>query len=654
MLSALLVASFLVATQESAAPPPPPTPRPPLLEGYLDSATLDSRLRALITEFPALAREVTVGTTREGRAIRGIMLGPEAPAPTLLVVAGLDGTHLLGSEIAVRLAERLARAEGTSLAASRLLVIPRLNLDAVERTWAAPGAPQSRAPRPVDDDRDAAVDEDPPNDLNGDGLITLMRQANPPPPDEATHLASPDDPRVLRTPDAAKGERAIYRVMIEGIDDDADGLLNEDALGGIDLDRNFMHRWPEHGDGAGTHPLSEPESQALARLVLAHPEIVACVVFGRHDNLVNAPDSRGRDVNPRVPLELDPTDQAMHAEIARIYKEQTGQTRAATTDSAGSFASWMYAQRGVPSFAAAVWGRPDAPAPPAATEGAAPAAPTPETAAPTPPPPPPPPGEAPADPSRPAGSGDPAASAPPAEAPRPRRGPRGQRPSGPATETQRPPAGAASSDDAGWLAYSDASRGGAGFVAWTPFDHPTLGAVEIGGFAPLFQVNPPSSELDALAEKQTAFVIELLARLPVVELAPPRVERLAEGLFRIRTSLRNTGRLPLGTGYARANSSGEPIVVRLSTPVERITAGRRIERVRGIAPGVGQNFEWLVRTEPGEDVTITVRVPGLPEQVLAVPLEASAPDAAPREAPQRTTALPSSASPTSALKETLS
>ncbi len=631
MLSALLLASLLASAPQSTASPAP------LLQGYLDPASLDDRLRALASEFPGLVRAVNVGTTREGRAIRGLMLGPEAPAPTLLVVAGLDGTHLLGSEIALRIAERLVRAEGAPLKGSRLLVIPRVNLDAIDRTLASPGAPQSRSPRPIDDDRDAQLDEDPGNDLNGDGLITLMRQANPPPPDDATHLASTDDPRILRTPDPAKGERALYRVMIEGVDDDLDGLLNEDELGGVDLDRNFMHRWPEHGDGAGTHPLSEPESLALATLVFDHPEIVACVVFGRHDNLVNAPDSRGRDVNPRVPLELDPADQGMHAEIARVYKEKTGQSRASTIDSAGSFASWMYAQRGVPSFTAAVWGRPEAPAPPATADQPAESA-------------PPAPAEAPAAPdappeaaSRPAAAGgEPVATPPAAEAPRPprgQRGQRGQRPPGGSSEPARPPAAAASSDDAGWLAYSDTARSGAGFVAWTPFDHPTLGAVEIGGFTPLFQANPPAAELDGLAEKQSAFIIDLLERLPVIELDSPRVERMAEGLFRIRTALRNNGRLPLGTGYARANASGEPIVVRLSTPVDRITAGRRIERVRGLAPGAGQNFEWLVRSTAGEEVTITVRIPGLPERTLVVPLEAT-PGAAARPAPTPKETLP--------------
>ena len=34
------------------------------------------------------------------------------------------------------------------------------------------------------------------------------------------------------------------------------------------------------------------------------------------------------------------------------------------------------------------------------------------------------------------------------------------------------------------LAFSDKDLQGAGFVAWTPFKHPQLGDVEIGGFAP--------------------------------------------------------------------------------------------------------------------------------------------------------------------------
>ncbi|MFO0874760.1 MAG: M14 family zinc carboxypeptidase [Phycisphaerales bacterium] len=274
-------------------------------------------------------------------------------------MAGLDGTHLLGPEIAWRVAERIAKEHGELLEGRALLIVPQVNPDAAARTLASPGNPFSRTPRAVDDDRDGRADEDGPEDLDGDGVVTLMRVANPAPPAVATLVADPAEPRLLRTADPVKGERPLYRLLVEGIDNDGDGLINEDAPGGVDLDRNFMHRWPEFEDGAGPYPLSEPESLALARFVIGHPEIALGLTYGRHDNLVKLPRADATDVNPQIPLELDAADLPLHTELARIFKESTGQTRAPSMNSAGSFEAWLYAQRGVPSLATVVWGRPD-------------------------------------------------------------------------------------------------------------------------------------------------------------------------------------------------------------------------------------------------------------------------------------------------------
>ena len=49
-----------------------------------------------------------------------------------------------------------------------------MNPDAIEALFATPLMEQRMALRPVDDDRDGAVDEDGPEDLNGDGFITTQ------------------------------------------------------------------------------------------------------------------------------------------------------------------------------------------------------------------------------------------------------------------------------------------------------------------------------------------------------------------------------------------------------------------------------------------------------------------------------------------------
>ena len=102
--------------------------------------------------------------------------------PRLLVVAGLNPDHAGGILVASRLAtELLDLAAGDEklralLARHAVEIIPCLAVDAVA---AAHGsrflAPTRTNLRPVDDDRDGEVDEDGPEDLDGDGVITQMR-----------------------------------------------------------------------------------------------------------------------------------------------------------------------------------------------------------------------------------------------------------------------------------------------------------------------------------------------------------------------------------------------------------------------------------------------------------------------------------------------
>ena len=67
--------------------------------------------------------------------------------------------------------------------------------------------------------------------------------------------------------------------------------------------------------------------------------------------IAHVPDGRGTDISGEGPRDLDAGDVEYYREISRKYTELTGQTRAAGGDTAGSFQAWVYAQRGIPSFA---------------------------------------------------------------------------------------------------------------------------------------------------------------------------------------------------------------------------------------------------------------------------------------------------------------
>jgi hypothetical protein len=343
----------------------------------------------------------------------------------------------------------------------------------------------------------------------------------------------------MRAPKSAEGELPTWTVWSEGIDADADGRIGEDWVGGIDPERNFPHRWPEFEDETGVYPLLAPESKWLADFVITHPQVIAALVLGRHDTVVTVPDARQRTPHG-MPWMIDEADAAAYGELAKAYREITGQSRASGADTSGSFVAWMNAQRGIPTFASTLWGRPDLPDAPKPPEG-------------TPAPP------APADP-----------------------------------------------EDAAWLRYSDEMRGGRGFVPWTKQPHPQLFEVEVGGWVPGFRENPPIDQVAPTAAKHVQFLERIAGARAKVTLAEPTVTALGPGLWRVETSISNTGRLPTVMRGGRAEGVAQAHVVRISVPVDRIRSGKRVQVMRGLDAGAQERFTWIVSAAQGEPVTVEV------------------------------------------------
>ena len=124
-------------------------------------------------------------------------------------------------------------------------------------------------------------------------------------------LPDPGDPRILRKADPAKGERPVYSEYAEGIDNDGDGQLNEDPPGGVNLNRNWPHRWTEFDPEAGFSPASEPETHALIQFAFDHPEIAVIWSFGLNDNLTSAPK--------KPEATFDDADLPIFVELSRLY-----------------------------------------------------------------------------------------------------------------------------------------------------------------------------------------------------------------------------------------------------------------------------------------------------------------------------------------------
>jgi murein tripeptide amidase MpaA len=100
-------------------------------------------------------------------------------------------------------------------------------------------------------------------------------------------------------------------------------------------------------------------------------------------------------------------------------------------------------------------------------------------------------------------------------------------------------------DDLKLLKWSDEQCAGAAYVDWRPFDHPQLGAVEIGGWDKMnFWRNPPPHLREREAARFPAWLTRLALSLPRLEVLRTEVSALGEDTWRVRLAVANAGYLP--------------------------------------------------------------------------------------------------------------
>ena len=350
------------------------TPPAKVPAGYHDAEALKGRLEALQKARPKLLELKTIGRSVQGRPILAVRLagaaqGESGRRPALLVIGNLAGDEAAAGEAGLRIAEvvlaMIDREAGVKalMAGREIWLIPRPNPDATELLFAKPALARRRNLQPSDDDRDGDRDEDGPLDLDGDGQVLLMRRR-----DASGDRVSDDDTGLMRPADPGRGERGEFRVWAEGIDVDGDGRINEDGPGGVDLDRNFPIAWrPQHeAPGAGAHPLSEPESLALAEFLVGHPEIslVVHVHCNQHGALTAAP------------APIPKVDGRLYEALRRVAKEAVRDprdplpafARPGGSRQSGSLQDFIYHGLGRLAWPLRIWQRPPVAAKPGGPE----------------------------------------------------------------------------------------------------------------------------------------------------------------------------------------------------------------------------------------------------------------------------------------------
>lgn len=579
-------------------------------KGYDTPAVALEKLSALASAHTDVCRMQELTVTPGGNKMVLIEIGDEVKAktktkPAVLVIADLSGTRPLAVEGALQLAEYLL-AHKESYADRSWYLIPLGNPDAAARYFVKPLIEDARNARPYNDDMDDRTDEDGPEDLNNDGVITQMRVKDP----EGTWVADTEEPRLMRKPDPKKGEIGMYKLYTEGIDNDGDGQYNEDGSGGTNPAINFPPLFRYFTPGAGSYPGSTPESFAVMDFVFGHPEIAMIYSIDR-SNLCYSPFRTNRkssaatdklkiperraamlgadpekeysmkeviamlqarfqspDIDESMvaaflglgavvnPLEEDIAFYKKYSEDYRSFMKSEGITLSrfdAEQPDDGSMELWAYLHVGVPVFSTDLWSLPKATAEKTAKDSTATAMKKDRQAS----------GN---------GKGDPKVS----------------------------------EQETAQLAWSDKALAGQGFIPWKPYRHPTLGDVEIGGFVPYMASTPPREKADSLLAAEVKWIVKMAGELPSLKIREIQVTPRGGGVYFLEVWVENTAYLPFPTAMGKRNKQPAPAILVLEAKGAEFLEGyprTPVEEVRGLSV---KKYSWLIRSESPVPVKISL------------------------------------------------
>ncbi len=300
---------------------------------YHDVEEIEAYLEAAADRYGNLTELVEIGRSLEGRPILALEInnpetGEAKEKPGFYLDGNIHGGELLGGEAALHFIDALLGSYGNDARITAMVdttafyIVPIVNPDGRAISVDTPENHRWNA-RPFDEDGDGLVDEDPPEDIDGDGHQLQIRVQDP----RGPWKVSPDDPRAMVRRGRGDRDGPFYQLFPEGIDNDGDGEINEDRVGGIDLNRNFPANWSAAQFGSGPFPLSEPETWALVNYITARTNIAAIHTYHTSGGLIlRFPTLADQDWDvPAADLEdyrQIAVDGAVHTEYANYAYEK--------------------------------------------------------------------------------------------------------------------------------------------------------------------------------------------------------------------------------------------------------------------------------------------------------------------------------------------
>ena len=154
------------------------------------------------------------------------------------------------------------------------------------------------------------------------------------------------------------------------------------------------------------------------------------------------------------------------------------------------------------------------------------------------------------------------------------------------------------------LSYSDSLLNKEGFVPWQPYDHPSLGQVEIGGFVPYVFTVPPYSQVDSILATQVPWVLNLAGELPDLHIYDIKTTTLGEGVYQLEAWVENRSFIPFPTAMGNRNRQPAPAVLILEGESVNLLSGLERTPVRSVKGLSRVKLKWVLQTDDAVEINL--------------------------------------------------
>lgn len=263
---------------------------------YHTNLALEEIMRDMAKKHPNLVKMESIGKSFQGNdiwvlTVTDFQSGKPEDKPAMWIDGNIHSNEIQGTEFTLYTAWYLSEMYGdldfiTELLQDKVFYIaPTINPDAHDYFIKEPN--NQNSPRSgmmiFDNDGDGEYGEDPFDDLDNNGHITMMIRKSP----TGRYVKDPMDPRKLTM--VAPEQKGEYEMLgYEGLDRDGDGVVNDDGIGYYDPNRDWGWNWqPDYVQrGALRYPFSVPENRAVMEFVMKHPNIAGAQSYHNYGGMI--------------------------------------------------------------------------------------------------------------------------------------------------------------------------------------------------------------------------------------------------------------------------------------------------------------------------------------------------------------------------------